>query len=81
MEQFTRVVSMLRKEETLLERQLTRIRRAIEALGSVGGRAVKKGRKGVARKKGKMTAAQRKVVSRRMKKYWAKRRKAKAARK
>ena len=75
MEQFTRVLSVLRKEETLLERQLNRIRRAIEALGSEGGRAVKRGRKRVARKKGKMTAAQRKAVSKRMKAYWAKRRK------
>ncbi len=78
MEQFTRVVSMLRKEETLLERQLNRIRRAIEALGSTDKRAVKRGRKGVARKKGKMTAARRKAVSKRMKAYWAKRRRERA---
>ncbi len=78
MEQFTRVLSVLRKEETLLERQLNRIRRAIEALESTGKRAVKRGRKGVARKKGKMTAAQRKAVSKRMKAYWAKRRRERA---
>ena len=73
MEQFTRVVSMLRNEETLLERQLNRVRRAIEVLGSTGKMAVKRGRKGVARKKGNMNPAQRKAVSKRMKAYWAKR--------
>ena len=78
MEQFTRVVSMLRKEETLLERQLNRVRRAIEVLGSTGKMAVRRSRKGVARKKGKITAAQRKAVSRRMKAYWAKRRRERA---
>ena len=77
MEQFTRVVSMLRTEETLLERQLNRIRRAIEALESTGKKAVRRSRKGVARKKGNMSAAQRKAVSKRMKAYWAKKKKAK----
>ncbi len=77
MEQFTRVLSMLRKEETLLERQLNRIRRAIEALGSEGRRVVQrrpKVRRKMTRRAGNMTAAQRKAVSRRMKAYWAKRR-------
>ncbi len=77
MEQFTRVLSVLRKEETLLERQLNRIRRAIEALGSEGRRVVQrrpKVRRKTTRRARRITAAQRKAVSRRMKAYWAKRR-------
>ncbi len=78
MDTLNRVMSLLRREERALQGQLNRIRGAIEALESTGKRAVKRGRKGVARKKGNMTAAQRRAVSKRMKAYWAKRRRERA---
>jgi hypothetical protein len=75
------VLSALRVEEGFLEAQLGKVRDAIEALGGVGKEYQRLRRtrqvKTVARNVKKMSAAQRKAVSARMKKYWAERRKAK----
>ncbi len=72
------VLNALHKEEAALRTQLDRVRDAITALGG--------GRQGPGRHKRKaktttgtvrkMTAAQKKVISARMKKYWAARKKA-----
>jgi hypothetical protein len=76
-----RVVSALRQEEGFLQAQLGKVRDAIAALGGVGKEFQRLRRtrkvKTVARNVRKMTDEQRKVVSARMKKYWAERRKAK----
>ena len=75
-------LSALRQEEGILEAQLGKVRDAIAALGGVGKeyRRVRRARelKTVVRNVRKMSAAQRKAVSARMKKYWAGRRKAKS---
>jgi hypothetical protein len=73
------VLSALRVEEGFLEAQLGKVRDAIGALGGVGKeyqrlrrtRQVKTGARNVR----KMSAAQKRAVSARMKKYWAERRK------
>lgn len=80
MAKFNRVVATLRKEEQILEAQLQRIRDAIAALGGTVRKEVKQRRrkrkiKKVVRNARTMTAAQRKAVSKRMKKYWAARKK------
>lgn len=77
------VLSALQKEESALQTQLGKIQDAISALGSVGAayrqaRRVRKA-KTVVRNARTMSAAQRADVSRRMKKYWAERRKAKTS--
>ena len=73
------VLSALRSDEGFLEAQLGKVRDAIGALGGVGKEYQRLRRtrqvKTVARNVKKMTAAQRKAVSARMKKYWAERRK------
>jgi hypothetical protein len=62
-----RVIGDLKRAEQQLEKQLESVRTAIAAIaGSTGRRQGRKRR---------MSAAQRKAVSRRMKKYWAARRK------
>ena len=80
------VLSTLRKEEKTLAAELEKIRSAISALGgenpfprsvTKGGRTTKRRLKSAVRKARKMTAAQKKVVSQRMRKYWAGRRRAK----
>jgi hypothetical protein len=72
------VVSALRREQGLLEAQLGKVRDAISALGGVGKEYQRLQRKReittIVRNARKMTAAQRKAVSARMKKYWAERR-------
>ena len=77
-----KVLTALRLEEGFLEAQLGKVRDAIGALGGVGKEYQRLRRtrqvKTVARNVRKMTAAQKKAVSARMKKYWAARRKAKA---
>jgi hypothetical protein len=74
------VLSALRREQSVLQAQLGKVTDAIAALGGVGREYRRRQRvrqvKTVARKVRKMTAAQRKAVSARMKKYWAERRKA-----
>ena len=78
---FQALLSVLAKEESLLQSQLGKVRDAIAALGGVGKEYQRRQRvrkvKTVARRVVKMTAAQRKAVSVRMKKYWAARTKAK----
>ena len=75
------VLSALRVEEGFLEAQLGKVRDAIGALGGVGKEYQRLRRtrqvKAVARNVRKMSAAQKKAVSARMKKYWAARRKQK----
>ena len=72
------VVSALRREQGLLEAQLGKVRDAISALGGVGKEYQRLQRKRdiktIVRNARKMSAAQRKAVSARMKKYWAERR-------
>ena len=72
-------MSALQKEEGILEAQLGKVRDALAALGDAarGYRARQSLRKvgTVARNARKITPAQRKAVSQRMKKYWAARRK------
>jgi hypothetical protein len=75
------VLSALRREQGFLEAQLGKVRDAIGALGGVGKEYARLRRtrqvETVVRNARKMSAAQRKAVSARMKKYWAERRKAK----
>lgn len=72
------VISALRREQGLLEAQLGKVRDAISALGGVGKEYQRLQRKReittIVRNARRMTAAQRKAVSARMKKYWAERR-------
>jgi hypothetical protein len=78
---FGQVLSALRTEEGFLEAQLGKVRDAIGALGGVGKEYQRLRRtrqvQTVARNAKKMSTAQRKAVSARMKKYWAARRRAK----
>jgi hypothetical protein len=83
------VLSALRLEEGFLEAQLGKVRDALAALGGVGKEYQRLARtrqaKTVARNvrkrnARKMTAAQKKAVSARMKKYWAERRRQKSPR-
>jgi hypothetical protein len=78
---YGRLVQQLRSERSALEREVERLSRAITALegGSRRGRK-KEVRKatGRGRRRRTMSAAARKAVSQRMKKYWAARRKAAA---
>ena len=82
MADFTIILATLRKEEKQLAERAAQIRGAIDALTGGGIAPIplgkRKARKNVAQKKPgrrKMSAAQKKAVSRRMKKYWAKRKK------
>jgi hypothetical protein len=78
---FGAVLSALRREEGFLEAQLGKVRDAIGALGGVGKEYTRLRRtrqvKTVVRNARKMSVAQKKAVSARMKKYWAGRRKTK----
>ena len=67
------VLDSLRKEQSLLESQLAKVRDAIGALGGTSRQQTQKA-KPIARKRKAMTAAQKAEVSKRMKKYWAARR-------
>lgn len=76
------VLATLKKEESVLQAQLGKVRDAMAALAGVPQaykrkRAVRKA-KTVARNVRTMTAVQRKAVSQRMKAYWAARKKAKS---
>ena len=86
---FQELISDLRKAESQLVRQLGGIRQAISSLemGSAVSPSIPHRRPGrpaqtnganLVRKRSKMSAAARKAVSLRMKKYWAARRKATA---
>ncbi len=72
------VLNGLHKEEAALRGQLDRVRDAITALGGgrQGPRQRKRRAKAATKTARKMTAAQKKVISARMKKYWAARKKA-----
>ena len=76
------LISNLRQAESQLVKQLEGIRGAIASLdmGSAVSPSMPGGgvRRATGQKRQKMSAAARKAVSLRMKKYWAKRRKAKA---
>ena len=78
---FRRVVDSLRKEQGLLESQLGKVRDALAALGGVGRAYQQRQRlrqaKTVVKNVRRMSAAQKKAVSERMRKYWAKRKKGK----
>jgi hypothetical protein len=84
MGRFGTIVARLRKEERQLEKQLTGIRSAISSLefGSGGGvpRTSLKRNAGGSRKGGrrKLSAAEKRAISARMRKYWAARKRAKA---
>ena len=79
MADFAKILATLRKEEKQLTKRAAQIRNAIQALSEVPIPLGKpKGPKKVAKKKRarrKMTAAQKKAVSKRMKASWAKRKK------
>jgi hypothetical protein len=73
---FNTLIAELRKTEGDLEQQLKSVRSARIALESgTGGASTGKRRQ----RRGNMSAAARKAVSQRMKKYWAERRKKSAA--
>ena len=76
-----KVLSALRQEEGFLVAQLGKVRDAIGVLGGVGKEYQRLRRtrqvKTVVRNARKMSAAQKKAVSARMKKYWAERRRQK----
>lgn len=79
--EFKSVLSALRQEENVLKLQLGKVQDAIAALGDVrtGYRirqTVRRAKK-LSKNARTMSAAQRKAVSERMKKYWAARRKTK----
>jgi len=67
---FQTVISDLKRAERQLEKQLESVRSAIAAI--VGRTSPRPGRRRAGRR---MSAAQRRAVSKRMKKYWAARRK------
>ena len=75
---FQSLLTALAREKSLIESQLAKVSDAIAALGGVGKAYQRRQRvrkmKTAVRKVVKMTAAQRKAVSLRMKKYWAARR-------
>ena len=77
---FQSLLTTLAKEKSLIESQLAKVSDAITALGGVGKEYQRRQRirkvKTAARNIVKMTAAQRKAVSQRMKAYWAARHKA-----
>ena len=69
----------LRAERTRIDRQITAIEGVLTTLGGHAGRrapgAAKKARKTATRPRRKLSAAQKKATDRRMKAYWAERRK------
>ena len=82
MADFGGILATLRKEETQLARRAAQVRSAIRALTGDGRAPIPlgkgKGRKKAAKRKRagrKMSAAQKKAVSARMKIYWAAKRK------
>ena len=73
---YGRLVQQLRSERSVLEREVARLTQAISALEGNEGRGRQGGRPARARRaRRKMSAAARRAVSLRMKKYWAARRK------
>jgi hypothetical protein len=75
---FDRVLKTLKEEERSLDAQLDRIRRAIAALQTATAGTVRSAVRRVRTRRSRrrtFTAAQRRDISQRMKKYWAERRK------
>ena len=82
MADFGKILATLRKEEEQLAKRAAQIRSAIQALTGGGVAPMplgkRKARNKAAKKKRarrKMTAAQKKAIGKRMKAYWAKRKK------
>ena len=77
-----RALKQLRSDRTWIDRQIAVVETALAGLrGSIGrgaSAAKKVAAKTVTRPRRKMSAAQKKAISRRMKEYWAQRRKAAA---
>ena len=72
----SQILKDLQKERATLASQLERLDVAIAALGGKAGRAKTAGRKARGKtgpKRRKMSAARKKAVSKRMKKYWKER--------
>ncbi len=76
------ILDALRSEKSSLKSQLVAVQRAIDAIEGnarpVGGRGRKKSAEVVGRRKRAVSEEQRKAVAKRMRKYWASRREAKA---
>lgn len=70
-----KALNQLQKRRSKLDDQISALEDALAAVGRQGGRRVAKVKK---RARKKMSAAQKKAVSQRMKKYWTERRKAQA---
>lgn len=81
MADFGGILATLRKEETQLAKRAAQVRGAIQALTGGSGAPIPLGkgkgqRKAAGKRTGrKMTAAQKKAIGARMKKYWAAKRK------
>ena len=75
----TDVVTAIKAELRDIERRAGALRQALQVLGGPVA-STARATVGSRRRRGKMSAAQKKAVIQRMKKYWAARRKAKAAR-
>ncbi len=72
-----KALNELRAERTRLDRQITAVEGALSSLGrGVGRRAARAVKKTTKRASRTMSAAQKRAVSKRMKAYWAKRKKA-----
>lgn len=74
-----KALNQLRADRSRLDRQIAAVESALAGLEGNISRGVKRARKAagraVKRTRSKMSAAQKKAVSQRMKAYWAKRRK------
>ena len=79
MSEFAAILTALKRQKADLEAQVSRLSAAIDVLAGVSAAPKKKAKKKATeakRTRKPMTAAQKKLVSARMKKYWAARRKA-----
>ncbi len=71
MSPLTNVLVSLRKEQAHLERQLARVNRAIDALTDAPAKKKVATKKRKSKKRKPMSAAAKKAVSEKLKKYWA----------
>lgn len=74
-----RALRQLHAERSRIDRQISALTDAIGAIGAGARRARGAAKRVVKRARRKLTAAQRKAVSKRMRAYWAAKRKAKAS--
>ena len=72
-----KALRQLEAEKQRIDREITAVRAALEALGDKGRRATASSTRRKARRR-RMSAAARRAIGRRMKAYWAKRRAASA---